>query len=104
MSSKCCCCDDADQHERRTKHGVQEELRGCVNALVVSPTPNEEVHRNKNDLEEDEEQEQVEAKEAAHDSCFKQQQPCEIGLFIVVWINTENDQRKQNAGEHHEEQ
>ena len=55
------CCDDSDQHERRSEHCVEEELCGCINALVVSPSTNEEVHRNKNNLKEDKEQEQVEA-------------------------------------------
>ena len=58
------CGDDADEHERRTDHREEEELRGRVDAAFVSPPGDQEVHRHEHDLEEDEEQEEVEADEA----------------------------------------
>ena len=62
---------NAHQHEGRANHGVQEELGCCIDALVVTPTTDQEVHRNQNDFEEQEEQEQVEAQERTHDSGFE---------------------------------
>ena len=92
--------DDAHQHERRAKHCVEKKLGCGVDALVVSPSANEEVHRDKHDLKEDEEQEQVKAQEAAHDSCFQKQEPSEITLFVMMRINSDNHEWEKDAGEH----
>ena len=51
--------DEPDEHERRTKHCVEEELRRGVDTVLVAPTADEEVHRHEHDLEEDEEQEEI---------------------------------------------
>ena len=63
--------DNSDQHEGRTNHGVQKELGCGIDALVVTPTTDQEVHRYQNDFKEQEEQEQVKAQERTHDSGFK---------------------------------
>lgn len=95
---------DPDQHECRSGHRVEEELRCGIDALVISPVADEEVHRDEDDLEEDKEQEQVQAQEAAHHSGLQEQQPREIGLFVVVWIDSDDHEREQDAREHDEEE
>ena len=46
---------DADQHESRTGHRVQEELGRRVGPVAVPPPSNEEVHRYQDHLEAEEE-------------------------------------------------
>ncbi len=48
-----------DEHQRRTEHGVEEELQRCVLAVVAAPHADHEVHRQQHQFEEDEEQDQV---------------------------------------------
>ena len=66
--------DDRDQHQHRTGHGVQEEFDRGVNAPVVSPDADEEVHRDQADFPEHVEQEQVVGGEHADQTEFEQQQ------------------------------
>ena len=56
---------EADEHERRTEQGEQEELDGGVQALLAAPDADHEVHREQHDFEEDEEQHEVLGHEAA---------------------------------------
>ena len=85
---------EADEHERRTEHREQEELRGRVDAVLVAPSADQEVHRHEHDLEEDEEHEQVEAEEAAHHAGLQQQQPRQVRPLVVVRV----DRRRSPAG------
>ena len=96
--------NNSNQHERRSGHGVDEELCCGVNALVISPFANEEVHRYQNDFEKHEEQEQVEAEEAAHDASLKHQHPYQVLLVIVMRINSYNHQWEQDSSQHHKEE
>ncbi len=96
--------DDADEHERRTGHRVQEELRGRVDPPLVSPAADEEVHRHEHDLEEQEEHEQVEAEEGAHHACLEQQHPGEVRLVVVVRVDPDERQGEEHTGEHDEEE
>ncbi len=57
--------DDADQHQSRAEHRVEEELGRRVDATAVAPQADEEVHRHQHDLEEHEEHDQVEGAEHA---------------------------------------
>ena len=97
--------DDADEHERRADHRVQEELRGRVDPVLVAPAADEEVHRHEHDLEEDEEHEQVEAEEACPSrrpraAASRRGRACRRGAGRRRAI----DEREQHAGEHDEEQ
>ncbi len=96
--------DDADEHERRADHRVDEELQRGVDPLVVAPSADEEVHRHEHDLEEHEEQEQVEADERADDAGLEQQDPGGVRLLVVMRVGTEQGDREQHAREHDEEQ
>ena len=51
--------EKGDEHERRTEHGVEEELERCVLAIFATPDTDHEVHRQQHEFEEDEEQDEV---------------------------------------------
>ena len=96
--------DNAHQHERRTRHGVNEKLRCGIDALVVAPVADEEIHRHKHNFEEHKEQEKIEAEEATHHASLEDEHPHEILLVVVMWINPHDDKREKNSRQHHEEQ
>ena len=56
---------DRHQHQQRAGHGVDEELDGGVEPVGAAPDPDDEIHRDQHDLEEDVEQEEVEGDEDA---------------------------------------
>ena len=64
---------DADEHENRTGHGVEHEFDGGVNAALVPPNADEEVHRDEHHFPEEEEEEEVEREEDADDADFQKQ-------------------------------
>jgi hypothetical protein len=66
--------DDRRQHQHRAGHGVEEELDGGVDAAVVAPDADQEVHRHQADFPEDVEEEQVLRQEDADQAEFQQQQ------------------------------
>ena len=96
--------DYAHEHERRARHCVQEKLCRRIDALVIAPTTDQEIHRHQNDFEHDKKQEQVEREKRTHDAGLQQQHPRQVRSFIVVRIDTDDHQRKQDAGEHDQEQ
>ena len=57
--------DERHQHQRRTEHGVEEELQRRVLTILAAPHTDHEVHRQQHELEEDEEQDQVLSDERA---------------------------------------
>ena len=103
-SCKKCGSDNSHQHERRTGHGVDEELCCGIHALVVTPLADKEIHRHEHDFKKHEEEKQVKAEEATHNACFKHQHPHQVLLVIVMRINANNDQREQNSREHYKEE
>ena len=88
--------EDADQHQGRAEHRVDEELHRRVGAVPVPPFADEEVHRHQHELEEDEEREQVERQEHAHAGALQQQQPGEVGLGVV--LGEDRDDRRGGTG------
>src|SRR5580704_5759832 len=64
---------NADKHKDGAGHGVQDEFDGGVDAAVMAPNADEQVHRNQHYFPEEEEEEEVERKEDADDSDFQQQ-------------------------------
>jgi hypothetical protein len=56
---------DADQHEERADHRVDEELQTRVDAPLAAPDPDDEVHRDEHRLPHHVEEEQVERHEDA---------------------------------------
>ncbi len=57
--------EDGDQHEQAADLGEQEELDGRVDAPLVPPEGDQEVHGDEHHLEEEVEEEQVEGEEHA---------------------------------------
>ncbi len=95
---------DADQHQGRAEHRVQEELQRRVDALAVAPPADEEVHRHEHDLEEDEEQEQVEGAEGADAPGLQEQQPGVVRLGVLLGGDRHEGEREQHARQHDQEQ
>ena len=56
---------DADQHDRRTQHRVEEEFDSGITSVFVPPLADEEIHRHQHHLKEHEEQKQVQSQECA---------------------------------------
>jgi hypothetical protein len=55
--------EERHEHEHAARERVQEELHGGVDAPLVAPDPDEEVHRDEHGLPEDVEEEEVEGHE-----------------------------------------
>src|SRR6202022_4689506 len=66
--------DDADEHEDGAGHGVEDELDGGVDAALVPPDANEEIHGDEHHFPEEEEEEEVKGEEDADDANFQHQQ------------------------------
>ena len=94
----------ADQHERRTEHGVDEELHGRVVAVSVTPVSDQEIHRHEHDLEEHKEHEQVECNEHTKTTGLQNQQPRVVRLGTVLGNDGVDRQWEQQHGQHDEPQ
>ena len=66
--------DDGRQHQHRAGHGEQEKLHRRVDAALMAPDADEEVHGHQRDFPEHVEQKQVLRQEHAHQPEFEQQQ------------------------------
>ena len=99
-----CGGDDADEHEGGSRHRVQEELRCGIHTLVITPVADQEVHRDENDLKEEEEQEQIKAQEAAHHTGLEEQQPGKIRLLVMMRVDADDHEREQDSREDDEEE
>src|SRR5580704_5176401 len=66
--------DDRDQHQYRAGHGVEKEFDGSVNAPVVSPDADQEVHGHQANFPEYIKEEEVECREDADQTEFQEQQ------------------------------
>ena len=65
--------DDGDEHQHAARHRVEDELDRGVDAALVAPDPDEEIHRNQHRVPEDVEQEQVERDEDADHGGFERE-------------------------------
>ena len=65
---------DANQHQDRAGHRVENEFYGGVNAALVAPDADQQVHRNQHYFPEEEEEEQIEREEDADDADFEKQE------------------------------
>ncbi len=95
---------DADEHQRRAGHRVEEELGGRIGAVAVAPPADEEVHRDEHDLEAQEEDDQVEAGEHAHHAAFEDQHPGVVGAAVVPRVGGQDGDREQDPRQGDEEQ
>ncbi len=92
--------------KRRSGHGVQEEFEGGVNAALVAPDADQEVHGDQRNFPEDEEQEEIERAEDANQSKFKQQQERKELFDVLVdgLPRHQHAERRKKGGEHHQPQ
>ena len=98
--------DDGGQHQHRTGHRVQEELDRGVDAAVVAPDADQEVHRHQHDFPEHVEQEQIPGGENADQPEFQQQQKREELFDAVVdgVPRKQNRDRRQERGKNDQPQ
>ena len=75
--------EEADEHQRRAEHGVEEELERRILALLAAPDADEEVHREEHDLEEDEEEDEVLCDERARHAGLEHEEEREERLGIA---------------------
>ncbi len=95
--------DDRAEHQHRSGHGVQEKLDGRVDAPIVAPDADQEVHRDQRNFPERVEQEQVERDEYTDQSEFEQDQEREKFLHAMVDVfpgNQDRDRREQRGQQH----
>ena len=76
--------DDGHQHQHAAGHRVEDELHRGVDAPVVAPDADEEVHRDQDEVPEDVEQEQVERGEDAEHRRLEQQHEDRELLDLLV--------------------
>ena len=96
----------AIEHQDAARHRVQDELDRGVDALVVPPDPDEEVHRDEHRVPEDVEQEQVERDEhAEHAGLEREDEEAELlHLLLDAVPRGQQRERREEAGEHDEPQ
>jgi hypothetical protein len=76
--------DDGHQHQHGAGHGVEEELHRGVDAAVVAPDADQEVHGHQRDFPEHVKQEEILRHEDAHQAEFQQQQEGEEFLDAIL--------------------
>ena len=76
--------DDRAQHQHRSGHRIEEEFDGRVDAALVAPDADQEVHGHQRHFPEHVEQEQVERDEDADQAEFEQDQKREEFLHAVI--------------------
>jgi hypothetical protein len=78
---------------------VEEELHRRVDAVLVAPPGDQEVHGNEDDLEEEEEHQQVEGHEDAEAPGLEQQHPTDVVLDVLLHDRADDGQREEDAGQ-----
>ncbi len=98
--------EDRDQHQHAAGHGVEDELHGGVDATLVSPDADEEIHRNQHRVPEEIEEEEIERQEHADHRRFEREH--EEGKLAHSGLDrlprTEERDRCQEGGQDDEEQ
>ena len=97
---------DGDQHQHAARHRVQDELHRRVDAPLVAPDPDQEVHRDEHRVPEHVEQEHVQGQEDAdHRALEGEHEEGELPHLLVHRPpRPEQRQRREEAGEHDQEQ
>ena len=61
-------CEDGDQHQQSAALRKQEKLHSRIDASLVAPYDNKEIHRDQHQFPSEIEEEQIDCQEHAHDS------------------------------------
>ena len=107
---------EGNDHECRTKKRVEEELERCVLTLFAAPYADHEIHRQKHNLEEDEEQDEILGNEGTEHAGFEDEDKDEERLGVLRFRKTvpgiddakrhnqqrESDHRQRNAIDTHD--
>jgi hypothetical protein len=98
--------DDRDQHQHAAGHRVEDELHRRVDAAVVAPHADEEIHRDEDEVPEHVEQEDIERREdAEHRRLEEQHEDREfLDLLVNALPSREERDRRQEPGEHDQHQ
>ncbi len=98
--------DDPRQHEHRARHRVQKEFDGGVNAAVVTPDADQEVHRHQHHFPEHIEEEEIPCGEDSDESKFEQEYEGEefLGPVVNCLPGKQYGDRRQEGGQNHEPQ
>ncbi len=98
--------DDGEQHQDAARHRVEHELDGGVDAALVAPDADEEIHRNQHRVPEDVEEEEVDRdKHAEHRRLEREHEEREqLDALVHRLPRAQQRQRRQEPGQHDEEQ
>src|SRR5579864_1285941 len=96
---------DPGEHQQAAEQRVDEELHGGIDATLVAPVPDEEVHRDEHPFPEHIEEEQVPGEEDAdHGGLEREQQAHEELGALVDLPGREDADRDQERCQEHQEQ
>src|SRR5438094_5401169 len=97
---------NGEQHDYRTRQGVQEKFDGGVETAVASPDADEEVHGNKHHFPENVKEEKVERGEHADHAGLQEQQQNVVflGARVDGAPGRKDGDHAAEGGEHDEEQ
>src|SRR5207244_5939957 len=97
---------DRQQHDYRSRQGVQKKFDGCVQPAVASPRSDQEVHRNEHHFPENVEEEEVERDEDADHAGLQEQQQNVVflGPLMDSAPGRKDGDHAQERGEHDEQQ
>ncbi len=76
--------DDADEHQDGAGHGVKHEFHGGIDAALVSPNADEEIHGDEHDFPEEKKEEEIEREEDTDHADFEHQQHDEEFLDAML--------------------
>ena len=96
---------NADQHEERTDHRVEDELDRGVNPSLASPDPDQEIHRDQHDFPENVKEHQVERAEHSDHSRLERKKTDHERFDLLRYRlpGRENGQRRQKCSQDHQE-
>ena len=91
---------DTQQQAERAAHGVDHEFERGIIPIGTAPLVDQEIHRNKADFPEDEEDQQVEGHEDAQHARLEEQEQHHVGLDTVGHAEGgQNGERREQRGQ-----
>src|SRR5262249_16040951 len=97
---------DGDKHQRRIGEGVEKELERRIDPFGAAPATNQQIHGDKAELEEDEEEHQIEGqKDPNHRRLQEQHQDhVEANLLVDIEVAEVDGNGHQQSGQQDEEE
>ena len=96
--------DDADEHQHRSGHRIQEEFETGVEPALPAPHPDDQVHRHQHQFPHHEEQHEVERHEDAEHAGREhhEQRVVAVDLLADARPPAQHGERHQERGEQHQ--